>query len=52
MVHSRHARKSNFFKKKGKKTRQIYALLGGNTAVLIQMAVALIITTQLKNKTK
>jgi len=32
--------------------RQVYALIRGNTAVLIQMIVALIIITQLKNKTK
>jgi len=32
--------------------RQVYALFGGNTAVLTQMVVVLIITIQLKNKTK
>jgi len=34
------------------KTRQVYALVGGNTAILTQMVVALIIITKLKNKTK
>jgi len=33
------------------KTRQVYTLIGGNTAILTQMVV-LIIITQLKNKTK
>jgi len=43
----------NYFLKKGKKTRvKVYVLLGVNTAVLIQMVIALIKITQLKNKTK
>jgi len=40
----------NYLFKKGKKTRQVYALLGGNTVVLIPVRMALI--TQLRNKTK